>query len=227
MKNFEAYESKIKELRTNTALIKNNELVPCTSVSCGECKFYDKDSDCTTKMFEWLYEEYKEPPIKLSQLEFELLKYYQKNDYKYITRDETNNRLSFFREKPKRIFCSWLSNEFFEVHYPVFRKYLTELFLFIKWEDEEPYSITYILNNCEVDEMRKLRVTCPVDKLTFMQVGDIITDYEVIWDNFNPPLIKVNTSNYAKDNKFEENGRFMWWASESFWIGFNNIEVIK
>lgn len=73
--------------------------------------------------------------------------------------------------------------------------------------------------------MRKLRVTCPVDKLTFMQVGDIITDYEIIWDNFNPPLIKVNTSNYAKDNKFEENGRFMWWASESFWIGFNNIEV--
>ena len=75
--------------------------------------------------------------------------------------------------------------------------------------------------------MRKLRVTCPVDKLTFMQIGDIITDYTVVTDNFNPPLINVITSHYAKDNKFKENGRFMWWASESFWIGFNNIEVIK
>lgn len=75
--------------------------------------------------------------------------------------------------------------------------------------------------------MRKLRVTCPVDKLSFMQIGDIIIDYEVIIDNFHPPLIKVNTSSYAKINKFEENGRFMWWASESFWIGFSNIEVIK
>ena len=75
--------------------------------------------------------------------------------------------------------------------------------------------------------MRKLRVTCPVDKLTFMQIGDIITDYKVVNDNFNPPSIKVNTSNYAKDNKFKENGRFMWWASESFWIGFSNVEVIE
>lgn len=75
--------------------------------------------------------------------------------------------------------------------------------------------------------MRKLRVTCPANKLTFMQIGDIITDYTVVIDNFNPPLIKVNTSNYAKDNKFKENGRLMWWASESFWIGFSNIEVIE
>lgn len=71
--------------------------------------------------------------------------------------------------------------------------------------------------------MRKLRVTCPGDKLSFMQIGDIITDYEVITDNFNPPLIKVNTSNYAKDNKFEEDGRFMWWVSENFWIGFSFV----
>ena len=75
--------------------------------------------------------------------------------------------------------------------------------------------------------MRKLRVTCPANILSFMQIGDIIIDYEVITDNVATPLIKVNTSNYAKDNKFKENDRFMWWASESFWIGFSNVEVIE
>ena len=74
--------------------------------------------------------------------------------------------------------------------------------------------------------MRKLRVTCPVYELPFVQIGDIITDYEVVY-NSHSVLIKVNTSNYAKDNKFEEDGRFMWWVSENFWIGFSNIEVIK
>lgn len=74
--------------------------------------------------------------------------------------------------------------------------------------------------------MRKLRVTCPVYELPFVQIGDIITDYEVVYDSHSV-LIKVNTSNYAKDNKFEEDGRFRWWVSENFWIGFSNIEVIK
>lgn len=74
--------------------------------------------------------------------------------------------------------------------------------------------------------MRKLRVTYPADELPFMQIGDIITDYEVVHDSLTA-LIKVNTSSYAKDNKFEENGRFMWWASENFWVGFSNIEIIE
>lgn len=59
-----------------------------------------------------------------------------------------------------------------------------------------------------------------------MQIGDIITDYEVVHDSLTA-LIKVNTSSYAKDNKFEENGRFMEWASENFWVGFSNIEIIE
>lgn len=74
--------------------------------------------------------------------------------------------------------------------------------------------------------MRKLKVTHPADELPFMQIGDIITDYEVVHDSLTA-LIKVNTSSYAKDNKFEENGRFMWWASENFWVGFSNIEIIE
>ena len=74
--------------------------------------------------------------------------------------------------------------------------------------------------------MYKLRVTCPADELSFMQIGDIITDYEVVHDSLTA-LIKVNTSSYAKDNKFKENGRLMLWESENFWINFGNIEIIK
>ena len=43
---------------------------------CTGCKFDKSKGDmrgCIVKAFEWLYEEYKEP-IKLSRLEFELLK---------------------------------------------------------------------------------------------------------------------------------------------------------
>ena len=75
-------------------------------------------------------------------------------------------------------------------------------------------------------KMRKLRVTRPARELPFMQAGDIITDYEVVSDSLTD-LIKVNTSNYAKDNKFEENGRLMLWDNEIFWLSFNNIEIIK
>lgn len=74
--------------------------------------------------------------------------------------------------------------------------------------------------------MRKLRVTRPACELPFMQIGDIITDYELVCDSLTT-LIKVNTSSYAKDNKFEENGRLMLWDNEIFWISFNNIELIK
>lgn len=156
MKNWEYYKDEIKQHGFGDfAMIKNNFCVDCGDICCEECKFYsEKDNiilQCDKRKTEFLYKKH-EGSIKLTRLEFELLKYYQKNDYKYITRDETNNRLSFFRGKPKRSFCSWLSNEFFEVHYPVFEKYLTELFSFIKWEDEEPVLIQDILDNCEVIE---------------------------------------------------------------------------
>lgn len=155
MKNFEKYEKEILALcdSNNCFAYANGNVCDCGFTKCENCIFSDKNNsdnkDCDTRKMIWLYKEYKEP-IKLSCLEFELLKYYQKNDYKYITRDETNSRLSFFKGKPKKSFRSWLSNETFEVRYPVFEKYLTELFVFIKWEDEEPTLIQDILDNCEV-----------------------------------------------------------------------------
>lgn len=85
------------------------------------------------------------PKIHLSLLEFELLKYYIKHGYQYIARDN-NKALFAYDTKPRKIPCQWWTTE------KIKGIYFDECFKFVKWEDEEAYSITYILNNCEVDE---------------------------------------------------------------------------
>lgn len=66
MKNFEAYEDKIKELKGEIALNKSNELVSCIGFYCRDCKFSNSGNSeyCPKNMFEWLYEEYKKPKAK-------------------------------------------------------------------------------------------------------------------------------------------------------------------
>ena len=36
--------------------------------------------------FKWLFEEYKEPPVKLTRLEYLLLKLFYEKDFRYLTR---------------------------------------------------------------------------------------------------------------------------------------------
>lgn len=94
----------------------------------------------------WMSElESLNPTIPLSKLEYELLKYYIKHGYQYIARDN-NKALFAYDTKPRKIPCQWWTTE------KIKGIYFDECFKFVKWEDEEAYSITYILNNCEVDE---------------------------------------------------------------------------
>ena len=81
---------------------------------------------------------------KISILEYELLKHYFHKGYKYIARNNDES-LFAYRNKPQRLNYDWCVNGYRAIDFK-------ELFSFVKWEDEEPYSITYILNNCEVDE---------------------------------------------------------------------------
>ena len=85
------------------------------------------------------------PIIPLSKLEYELLKYYIGNGYQYIARDD-DKVLCAYDTKPYKLQYEWRVTE------NIKGIYFNELFSFIKWEDDEPYSITYILDNCEVDE---------------------------------------------------------------------------
>lgn len=97
--------------------------------------------------FKWLCEEYKEP-VKLSKLEYDILKYLSDNTrHMYIARNENGALYVFDVEPVKNNFnnlwtgrgASWLG---------VFNK----LFQFVQWEDSEPTAIEDVLGNCEVIE---------------------------------------------------------------------------
>lgn len=90
-----------------------------------------------------LLEEYKEP-IKLTRFEYEYLKVAKENEYHFIARDK-DNRLHVTRGKPEKYSTTWDS---ISAYIRVFKS----MFSFVKWEDEEAYSIDSILSNCEVIE---------------------------------------------------------------------------
>lgn len=90
-----------------------------------------------------LLEEYKET-VKLTKFEYEYLKVAKKEGFNFIARD-TNNHLYLYPNKPWKGELIW---NCIDGNTPVF----SELFKFVKWEDEEPYNIDEILSNCEVIE---------------------------------------------------------------------------
>lgn len=110
----------------------------------------DEVKDCFARgiNYKWPYQiselESLNPIIPLSKLEYELLKYYIGHGYQYIARDNTEV-LFAYDTKPDKMQYQWKSTENIkEINFD-------DLFSFIKWEDEEPYPIAYILDNCEVN----------------------------------------------------------------------------
>ena len=106
----------------------------CSSFTCSEC--------LRLSLME-LLEEYKEP-IKLTRFEYEYLKVAKKEGFNFIARDKSHE-LCGFDKRPKKRNLMWCSGgdcvHIFE-----------SMFKFVKWEDEEAYSIDSILSNCEVIE---------------------------------------------------------------------------
>jgi hypothetical protein len=146
MKNWEYYKDDIKRYGVDRfAIKKDGTATKCYSIQCKECKFIN---DCVKEKTEFLYQEHEEP-IKLSRLEYELLKYYIEHGYLYIARDN-NKALFAYDTKPRKIPCQWWTTE------NIKGIYFDECFKFIKWEDEESYEIQDILNNCEVIENEKI-----------------------------------------------------------------------
>ena len=159
MKNFERYEKELIELVKDVGFsgsiaVSKETRKPCNckKIVCGNCLLSRSEQVCSTLLIEWLYKEEGKDIIALTKLEYELLKYHLNNGYTYLTRDETFNRISFFKEKPVKSFKSWFSNNKTEINYPVFGEVLTNLFQFVKWEDKEPYKIQDVLDNCMVVE---------------------------------------------------------------------------
>lgn len=132
-------------------LDKNSEPISCTVSRCNNCQFgfkknnYIEGYSCSAAKIKWLLSEYKEP-IKLTKLEYELLKFWNSKKYKYIARD-SNDTVYVYREKPSKKSELWGS-----IYEHRVEQEFDKLFLFVKWEDEEPISIEEVLNDCEVIE---------------------------------------------------------------------------
>lgn len=118
----------------------------CDGLNCEDCVFdEDEDCGCSFSRMKWLLSEYKEP-IKLTKLEYDILKYISENTkYLYITRDRCNGLFLYGMEPTK-------DNGYWRGKCYVSMTPFNKLFQFVKWEDTEPTSIKEVLNNCEVIE---------------------------------------------------------------------------
>lgn len=95
--------------------------------------------------FKWLCEEYKEP-VKLSKLEYDILKYLSDNTVHMYTVRDGNGNICLYDAEPKKSGNGdwWVGRG---VHGMVM---FDKLFQFIKWEDSTPTLIKDVLDNCEV-----------------------------------------------------------------------------
>lgn len=142
---------RIKDIIKNFDTVNSGEDLQCYLSRIATNQNYDDTcyrigidcSDCLKLSLMDLLEEYKEP-IKLTKFEYEYLKVAKKDEYNFITRDD-DGRLFLHVNKPWKDKLAW---EYGGKNIFVF----TELFKFVKWADEEPYSIDEILANCEVIE---------------------------------------------------------------------------
>ena len=112
----------------------------------GCCRPNLRCEECLKVSFIDLLEEYKKP-VKLSKFEYEYLKVAKENEYNFIARDK-DNRLYGTSEKPKKYNTTWASSGAYIVMFK-------SMFKFVKWEDEEPWNIDNILDNCEVMQDEK------------------------------------------------------------------------
>lgn len=103
--------------------------------------------------FTWRYELDELEPletIKITQLDYEMLKLVQKQGAKYICRDE-GGVLNICAIEPYQSEYEegiWWSTG--ETAY--LNEFFSKLFQFVKWEDKKYYVIEDVLNNCEVVE---------------------------------------------------------------------------
>ena len=123
----------------------------CAGVnSCDECPLEGKciiTAWNVFKMIEFVEQWSKEhQPKKLTRLEYDILKWLDKGDYKFIVRNPGGNLMIYY-DTPEKDVSFW----FYDSGCKILSGF-NELFKFIQWEDKEPTSIQDILKNCEVKE---------------------------------------------------------------------------
>lgn len=154
----EEYEKEIVRMWDNLRDEHKGERT-CCGVACdNRCPLYVKNElgnricwsseDCfeVIKAVEKWSKEHPPKKYKVSQLEYDILKYLSDNTtHRYIIRDNYRN-IYLFDKKPKKSGGIWYGNGAHSM--AVFNK----LFQFVQWEDKEPTSIQDVLKNCEVED---------------------------------------------------------------------------
>lgn len=152
MLNAERFKEEINKHNNEFGLADN--IVDCGTLGCRNCRFSRlNNSDgviimCSTRKVKWLLSEYEEH-TKLTKLEFELLKFWYKQGYKYIARDR-DNTLFIYKDKPSKLAEYWANL----YHYSLDDNF-RNLFEFVEWEDEEHTSIQEVLENCAVENIKE------------------------------------------------------------------------
>lgn len=154
MLNAEKYKKELlefikKEKSMKFALKEDNTnmFADCRDICCVDCLLSTTEDICPIERMKWLLSEYKEP-IKLSKLEYDILKYLSDNTkHMYIVRDGNGNIFLYDVEPEKSKSAPWWTGCGM-CHMNMFNK----LFQFVQWEDSTPTPIKEVLENCEVVE---------------------------------------------------------------------------
>ena len=149
MKNKEKFAKEIIDVACKgdiIAVTKDNKVVGCDDIYCEQCLF-DIDNLCHREdniLYRWAESEYVEKPTITSREEKFLGSLLPK--YKYIARDN-NDALYVHYNKPIRDDKNevWVSDNTDYIPESIFGS----IFHFIKWENEEPWSI---------EDLKKLEV---------------------------------------------------------------------
>lgn len=147
MLNAEKYKNEILE-KSNVvfdfSISKDRHTIEKCLGVCDNCIFCNIGEHCSNVKVKWLLSEYKEP-IKLSKLEYDILKWIKENtQFEYIVRNEIGHLFASSEKTTKQQYVWTYRERNHELS--IFDK----LFKFVKCEDEEPIVIADILNNCEV-----------------------------------------------------------------------------
>lgn len=152
MKNREKFAKEILDIACNGGVIavtKDNKVVCCRDINCEQCLFhktnyYESYCDYEATM-RWAESEYVEKKPTITSREKNFLDALLLLSNYYIARDKDNS-LYVYYDKPIRGEKLWISD--YSCHNPPKDMY-GSMFDFIKWEDEEPWS---------VEDLKKLEV---------------------------------------------------------------------
>ena len=156
MKNREKFAKEIVDIACSgrsIAVTKDNEVVCRDNINCESCMLdslidhIGRSQACSDRLREWSESEYVEKPTITSRekkfLDLLLTK------WKYIARDENKN-LYVFDSLPITGYDCWcIENISMCEYYYISKKTFGDMFDFIKWENEKPWSI---------EDLKKLEV---------------------------------------------------------------------